>query len=121
MQHTIGSRPISLEPKLDAPLLWGAIGNVGTAVSNSVELNNRGILLLTKKFNKLLKGHRVDVQHDIKSYLEPLKESLNNLSGAFSTVLTSLKEGIDFNYEKLRELKRKTNVGHHYRYVGPGT
>ena len=46
------------------------------------------------------------MQSDIQTYLNPLQDSLNDLSNAFSTVSTSLKQGIDYNHQKLQELKR---------------
>ena len=106
INDSIGTRPLSLDTNLDAPSLWGAVGNLGTSINESADSSNKAILLLTRKFDDLLKGHRVDIQQDIRSYVKPLEDDLNNLTGAFTTVSGSLKAGIDYNLDKLQELKR---------------
>ena len=42
----------------------------------------------------------------MRNYVKPLQDGLNDLSGDLSTVSTSLKEGIDYNLDKLQDLKR---------------
>ena len=107
ISDAIGTRPASFDQKFDAPSLWGSIGNLGTTVNDAKEETDTSIILLTKKFDQLLKGHRADVQNDIQSHFNPLRESISELTSAFSTVANSLKEGIDYNHQKIQELKRE--------------